>query len=367
MKGKTNETMVKEKFLYFLLLCMPLLAMLSGCSKDKTVSPSAENGFNAGFGYVGGFPSRNAAFENDWASQKEVTLVTKSYKQNDRPVIETIDVPLPWAWDESPYQWLPGETARNMVEIDAEDWELAFNLTGVEQKPGEHFFGLYNRHLGILRVFYYLTEDRVPQSDANDHMWTMKFSKDLLEHVTFQYAIPYGEAVPETYKTALGGNDAAFRTTALTAECSDQGKVVPKTGWWAYDIDLSPMRPHDFFASDRSVIRPGMEVFNQDNVVLTSLMHGSLDGAFGGNMNLKSLKGGGASNGGIIAGMSGTLLSGWMTNRSIQEYIVSNGSLDAAFMSFVGCALGFFGSGLQNTLKRTGIVEPLRSIKGWQQ
>lgn len=57
-----------------------------------------------------------------------------------------------------------------MAEIDADDWEMVFNLTGIKEKPGEHYFGLYNRYTGILRVFYYLTEDKVPSHDGNDHM-----------------------------------------------------------------------------------------------------------------------------------------------------------------------------------------------------
>lgn len=104
-----------------------------------------------------------------------------------------------------------------MAEIDAQDWEVVFNLTGIKEKPGEHFFGMYNRYTGVLRIFYYLTKDRVPSHDGNDHMWSLGLSKDLIEHVTFQFALPYGEEAPDSYKTALGGNDAVFKTTALTA------------------------------------------------------------------------------------------------------------------------------------------------------
>ncbi len=60
---------------------------------------------------MGGFVSRNAAFEADWASQTEISLVTEYYKENDRPVVKTIDVPLPWAWKDAPRQWLPRYTA----------------------------------------------------------------------------------------------------------------------------------------------------------------------------------------------------------------------------------------------------------------
>lgn len=337
---------------FFAAIVFYMLAAASCCHEPLTPEePSEDNGFNMGFGYVGGFPSMNVAFEQDWASQTEISLVTDYYKLNDSTIVKTIQVPLPWAWREAPRQWLPRYTARNMVEVDRNDWELVFNLTGVEKKPGEHFFGLYNRFTGILRVFYYLTEDRLPAHDGNDHMWTMGLTKDLIEHVTFQYAIPYGEEVPETYKSILGGNDAVFKTTALTAECSDEGKVVPKVGWWAYDIDLSAMRPHDFFASDRSIMRPGMEVFHQDNVVLSSLMHGSLDGTFGGSMNLNSLKGSGTSTGGIICGILGSAISGPLMSKQILDALFDGQSQGAAYTSLIGCLVSTAGKGLESNLK----------------
>lgn len=337
---------------------MLILATVS-CGKENAIGTATEdNGFNAGFGYVGGYASRNVEFEADWASQTEISLVIDYYKENGQPVVKTIDVPLPWAWQDAPLQWLPRYTARNMVELDREDWSLVFNLTGVDQKPGEHYFGLYNRFTGILRIFYYLTEDRLPAHDANDHMWSLGISKDLIEHVTFQYAIPYGEEAPETYKAALGGNDSVFKTTALTAECTDEGKVVPKVGWWAYDIDLSAMREHDFFSSDRSIMRPGVEVFNQDNVVLSSIMHGSLDGSISGNMNLNSLKGSGTSSGGIAAGLLGSFLTTTLTNKAILDCMFDPKALaEPALTSLVGIILGTTGKGIESKMK-TGREDP---------
>ena len=343
------KSAISRRALMLVALVAIGITALTSCKKDDPDRIS--------FGYTGGYISRNAAFEQDWASQKEISLVTDYYKQNDEPVVKTIDVPLPWAWDEAPQQWLPRYTARNMAELDSGDWDLVFNLTGVDQKPGEHFFGLYNRHIGILRIFYYLTEDRLPSSDANDHMWTMGFSKDLLEHVVFQYAIPYGEKVTDDYKKAFGGNDAVFRTTALTAECSDDGKVVPKVGWWAYDIDLSAMRPHDFFGSDRSIVRPGMEAFHKDNVILSSIMHGSLDGNFGGKMNLNSLKGAGTSVFGVLGGTLGNFLSGTLTNLSVLCAMFDGAAMGPAITSIIGLVLGSVGKGMETTL-RGGVQDP---------
>lgn len=349
---------MRAKHLSLLPVCLALALAAVSCRKNTPAEAGEHNGFNFGFGYAGGYASHNKEFEQDWSSQKEINLVIAYEKLNDQPQVRTIDVPLPWAWEHAPLQWLPRFTARNMADLDPEDWELVFNLTGVDQKPGEHYFGLYNRFTGILRIFYYLTEDRLPAHDANDHMWALGLSKDLIEHVTFQYALPYGEEASEAYKSALGGNNAVFKTTALTAECTDEGKVVPKVGWWAYDVDLSAMRKHDFFSSDRSIMRPGMEVFNQDNVVLSSIMHGSLDGSISGNMNMNSLKGSGTTNAGIIGGLVGSFLSSTLTNKAILDCMfVPNALEEPALTSLLGLTLGLVGKGMETKLK-TGREDP---------
>lgn len=351
-----------RKHILFLSACFVVfMTAVTSCRKEKNpggVTPSIENGFNGGFGYVGGFISENQNFETDWASMKTIDLITEHYYENDREVTRRITVPLPWAWDKGPQQWLPNYSARNMAEIDAGDWEMAFNLTGIKEKPGEHYFGLYNRFTGILRVFYYLTDDRVPPHDGNDHMWNMGLTKDLIEHVTFQFAIPYGEEATDTYKTVLGGNDAVFRTTALTSACSNEGKVTPAQGWWAYDIDMSAMRKHDFFESDRSIMRPGMQVYNQDNVVLNSIMHGTLDGTFGGKMNLNSLKGSGTTEGGIACGLIGSFANGILTNLKFLDFMFYDEdsddpqpSMGPVIASAIGIGLGGLGKGLESILK----------------
>ncbi|MBQ5402011.1 MAG: hypothetical protein IIU16_03745, partial [Bacteroidales bacterium] len=72
-----------------------IAAAFAGCTKDKIDEDSM-------VGYKGQFASRNADFEQDWASQSTITLVTDYYKENDKPVVKTIEVPLPWAWEEGP-------------------------------------------------------------------------------------------------------------------------------------------------------------------------------------------------------------------------------------------------------------------------
>lgn len=76
-----------------------LLVMVASCDKQNPDNnqPGPDNGFNAGFGYVGGFTSENSSFETDWATQKTIQQVTDHYFENDREITTKIEVPLPWA------------------------------------------------------------------------------------------------------------------------------------------------------------------------------------------------------------------------------------------------------------------------------
>ena len=224
---------MKRKQRFCLAACIALLMAALSCNKENNDTPapgkpSQENGFNVGFGYVGGYASENQRFEEDWASMKEISLVTKHYFENEKEITESIKVPLPWAWDQGPQQWLPRYTARNMAEIDGKDWEMAFNLTGIKEKPGEHYFGLYNRHTGILRIFYYLTEDRVPSHDGNDHMWNLGMTKDLIERrsgasLDWRNHSFWSEECPATRSiTTLMPRACASRTSSTRSE------LVPK-------------------------------------------------------------------------------------------------------------------------------------------
>lgn len=325
---------------------------LGSCQKDHPYPGLDPTGM-----FGADFISRNSEFEEDWSSAKTITLVTDNYSEGGKTVVRTIEVPLPWASDQGPQQWLPQYTAENMATLDKDDWRLVFNLTGIDEKPGEHFFGLYNRYTGKLRVFYYITEDRLPSHDGNDHMWSMAFTKDILEHVNFQFAIPYGEKLTDTYKNTLGGDDSQYRTTSLTNACTNDGKVVPAIGWWAYDIDMSPMRDHDFFESTRSVMRPGMLVSNEDNVVLTSLLKGSLSGSFGGNMNLNSLKGSSTNTAGIIVGILGGGAASFFPNAKVLEDIGLEDFTYNSGWALFGNLMGIIGKGMEAFI-RDGVQDP---------
>ena len=232
--------------------------------------------------------SGNTAFERKWYEAQEIDLVLSSTFVNGRPYVETERVPLPWASKLLPQQHLPRETLVSMMAMK-EDWSLVFNLTGIESRPGYHYFGLYNKYTGKLRVFYYLTEDRMPDSDANDHMWIAELDPSLAEHGNSQFALPYNVDPSADFKKTAG----VVMTSATTDSWykGSAGKVIPSIGWWAFDIDMAVMRKHSFFGKPvDQALKISMMLFNQDNVWLDSILEGGLEGKLSGKINLDALQ-----------------------------------------------------------------------------
>ena len=240
-------------------------------------------GFNDG----GVLASCNTEFEADWASCKNISLVTSYVDVNGRTQVTTTEVALPWAQDDLPQEWLPEDEAQCMV-INKDQWELVFNLTGIESRPNYNYFGMYNKYNGQLRIFYYMDEAHMPASVANDHMWALNFSDDLAEYPIFRYGVPYNVSISTPYKQAVGYPNIQYMTSATTSQMSSQGKVIPRIGWWAYDVDMSQLRPKTL-ASRGGYITPGMLLFAQDNVFLNSIMHGDIQGSITGKIDLYGL------------------------------------------------------------------------------
>jgi hypothetical protein len=232
--------------------------------------------------------SSNTAFERKWYEAEEIDLVLSFKYINGRPEVVKERVPLPWATDLLPQQHLPRETLSRMMAFK-EDWALVFNLTGIDPRPGYNYFGLYNKYLGILRIFYYFTKDRLPSSDANDHMWIAELDKSLAEHGCSQFALPYNVEPSTDFKNNAG----VVMTSAQTDSWykGNAGKVIPAEGWWAFDVDMTVMRKHTFYNKDlEHALKISLMLFNQDNVWLDSILKGSLDGKLSGNLNLDALQ-----------------------------------------------------------------------------
>lgn len=235
----------------------------------------------------GALKSCNTAFEADWASARNISLVTSYVDVNGRTQVVTTEVALPWATGSLTEEWLPEGEAESMVSL-RDQWELVFNLTGIDSRPNYNYFGMYNKYTGKLRVFYYMDQAHMPSGDANDHMWSLFFPDALAEYPVFQYGIPYKTSVPSSYKQVVGSPNIQYMTSATTSQMSNTYKVTPRIGWWAFDVDMSQLRPAAM-TSKNGYITPGMLLFSQDNVFLNSILKGDIKGSINGNINLDAL------------------------------------------------------------------------------
>ena len=231
--------------------------------------------------------SMNTEFEADWASCRSISLVSTAIDVNGRTQVTTKEVALPWATGVLTEEWLPEYEAENMAAFK-DNWELVFNLTGIPSRPHYNYFGMYNKYTGKLRIFYYMDDEHMPPSGANDHMWSLYFSDALAEYPVFQYGVPYKVNVNNTYKQVVGSPNIQYMTSATTSQMSRNYKVTPRVGWWAFDIDLSQVRPKPML-SQSGYITPSLQLFNQDNVFLNSIAKGNIEGTISGNINLTAL------------------------------------------------------------------------------
>ena len=248
---------------------------------------------NVGNGMFSAYKSMNEEFEKDWASGRTIKLVISNVDINGRPEIVTEEVALPWAYDLVPASYLPkGDGHDESMETykmvsNKGDWSLVFNLTGINNLPDYNYFGLYNRYTGVLRIFYYFTKDLVPENTTNDHLWSFSLNADLAEHAASQFALPRQERATADYLTMASRPFLTTPTTDSFNPLTDSGRTVPAVGWWAFDVDLSVYREHDFFQKNLlNAMTLQLCTFNQQNVMLNSILQGSITGNMTGKMNL---------------------------------------------------------------------------------
>lgn len=268
------------------------LKMSSGACVKLTITQWP----NVGNGLFSAYKSMNEAFEADWSGSKTITLVISRLDINGRQELVTDEVALPWAYDLVPASYLPkGDGHDESMETykmvtNKGDWSLVFNLTGITNLPDYNYFGLYNRYTGVLRVFYYFTKDLIPENSTNDHLWSFSINADLAEHLASQFALPRKEKASAGFQAMASRPYLATPTTDSYNPLTADGRTVPALGWWAFDVDLSVYREHNFFEKNLlNAFTLQLCTFAQQNVMLNSILQGSITGSLTGKMNLDLL------------------------------------------------------------------------------
>lgn len=242
------------------------------------------------------YQSFNTALEKDWASAQTVRLVVSNETINGLPEIHEQEIALPWAFDRVPTCYLPrGNGSDESMEVwkmvnNKNDWSLVFNLTGINALPNYNYFGLYNKYMGILRVFYYFTQDMVPGNNTSDHLWSFAVNANLAEHIASEFALPAKEPVTPSFRSYAARPVLTTPTTDNYNPLAANGESTPAVGWWAFDVNMAPYRKHNFFEQDlRNAFNINLCTYNEQRVILNSVLQGNLNGVWDGKMNLDVL------------------------------------------------------------------------------
>ena len=295
---------------------------------------------NGGASAVSNYNINDEDFTRDnWRNQEAIYIWDGQTKINDKnrkdPDSYTL-VNLPWYEGEKltnlPNQFTEGLTPEN-------GWEWVLNRCGSTVMPNNNFFAVYNKYTGILRFFYYLPNG---VTTGNDHVWQVSMTDNLALHSLFGYGLPSTASVKD--KSLLGptGNGTMVNYVAPWVEMkSDDGLIVPKDGWWAFDVDLSLYRPNSEILKNDNIYLL-MRSWNAQHVSLHSTITASIDGSLKEKVKESKTSGSDIAKGALMLGSAAINIAagiGFFQSTGSDNIAKGLGSL----ASVLGCGKEFAG------------------------
>lgn len=173
-------------------------------------------------------------FLTDWENAKVVSIYSDRAYQL---------IPTPWA-DET-ITTLPENIRYDVKKKDG--WEMAFSFINRETFNDCNYFALYNRYLGTLRIFYYVTN---PTTTGSDYTFEVDLgSANNYNKYPFYHALAYG--IPSDYVSLshtmdlLGSDKSQFTFKSYFSTYKAMSSTALAKGWTAFDIDASAYNPHE--------------------------------------------------------------------------------------------------------------------------
>ncbi len=224
----------------------------------------------------------------NWRTQKSIYLYTETGKEKDSNGDEGYkEVNLPWNDTDVITTNLPNGFCDAITPENG--WELLYNHCGNRATTNGNFFFLYNKFMGIMRVFYYQ-----PQvfDTGNDQVWEVDLTDNIAEHALWSYGLPLGSTFKNRAKASMTGSGTQIDYISPWARSrSDDGLIVPNEGWWAFDVDLSQYRPSADPSKDKMTLQ--MRSWEKEQMTLFSTMTANIDGTL--KQQIKESGGSGAS------------------------------------------------------------------------
>jgi hypothetical protein len=295
---------------------------------------------NGGASLPTNYNINDADFTRDnWRNQEAIYIWDGQTKINDDnrkdPNSYTL-VTLPWHEGEKqtnlPNQFTDGLTPEN-------GWEWVLNRCGSTVMPNNNFFAVYNKYTGILRFFYYLPNG---VTTGNDHVWQISMTDNIALHSLFGYGLPSTANVMDRSLLGPTGNGTMVNYVAPWVEMrSDDGLIVPKDGWWAFDVDLSLYRPNSEILKNDNIYLL-MRSWNAQHVSLHSTITASIDGSLKEKVKESKTSGSDIAKGALMLGSAAINIAagiGFFQSTGSDNIAKGLGSL----ASVLGCGKEFAG------------------------
>lgn len=176
---------------------------------------------------------QNDQFITDWESMDAVTIYSGG---------EHTNVNLPWAT--MSVTSLPSAIRSDVKKADG--WEMAFSVLDNIGLNDCNYFALYNRYLGILRVFHYVTNASTTGSKYSFevNMGSPNKSCKYPFYHSLNYAIPSNHAsLPMAMNLLNDGTSSSNTFKSFFTPYTTMTSTTLAVGWTAFDIDMSAYCP----------------------------------------------------------------------------------------------------------------------------
>ncbi len=172
-------------------------------------------------------------FATDWETMDSVTIYSNGRHQK---------VNLPWATMSA--TTLPSDIRADVKKDDG--WEMAFSVLNNEGLEDCNYFALYNRYLGLLRVFHFVSNSSTTGSKYSFEVNMGTPNKDC--KFPFYHALTYGipsshTSLPMTMNLLNDGTASSNTFKSFHTPYTSMTSTALTRGWTAFDIDMSAYCP----------------------------------------------------------------------------------------------------------------------------
>lgn len=202
-------------------------------------------------------------FCTDWENMESVMIYSDKTHQK---------VNLPWA--DNVMTTLPSTIRSDVKKKDG--WEMAFSVLNNESLDDCNYFALYNRYLGTLRVFHFVTNATTTASKYSFevNMGSSGTKNKYPFYHSLAYAIPNSHtSVSNTMNMLDDDVSSSLTFKSFFSPYTSMSSTALTKGWTAFDIDVSSYCP-----SNNSWITSGdeMSIFCKTELEQSVSLEGAL-------------------------------------------------------------------------------------------